>query len=138
MLSQKKSQSNFWTMKQEKGTLIQCNTVNSQIFLITGSWGNLVNEKPSTTIPLFAKLLLASWGGFISLVMALLKGTDPAWVPNQRGHVPLTQHFSLEGLYRAVYVASRSTLQSLPTSELFSPESVSLFWYLAAVKSPPE
>lgn len=50
-----KEKPNFWTMKQEKRTLIQYSTVNSQICLITGSWSNLVNEKPSITILFFAK-----------------------------------------------------------------------------------
>lgn len=41
------------------------------------------------------------------------KGADPAWVPKQHGRVPLTQHFSLEGLCRAVYVPLHSASHSL-------------------------
>lgn len=62
-----KEKPNFWTMKQEKGTLIQYSTVNSQICLITGSWSNLVNEKPSITILFFAKPAPGIFGWFYCL-----------------------------------------------------------------------
>lgn len=62
-----KEKANFWTMKQEKGTLIQYSTVNSQICLITGSWSNLVNEKPSITILFFAKAAPGIFGRFYCL-----------------------------------------------------------------------
>lgn len=62
-----KEKPNFWTMKQEKGTLIQYSTVNSQIRLITGSWSSLVNEKPSITILFLAKPAPGIFGWFYCL-----------------------------------------------------------------------
>jgi len=58
--------------------------------------------------------------------------------PRVTWSLPLRQHFGLEGLCRAVYASLHSAFTKPPASGLFSPESVSLFWYLATAKSPPE
>lgn len=109
-----KEKPNFWTMKQEKGSLIQYSTVNSQICLITGSWSNLVNEKPSITIPFFAKPAPGISGWFYCLGHGISERHGSSLDPRATWPCPLMQHLSLEGLHTAVPVSAQSLLHHSP------------------------
>lgn len=106
-----KEKPNFWTMKQEKGTLIQYSTVNSQIRLITGSWSSLVNEKPSITILFLAKPAPGIFDWFYCLGHGISKRHGSSLDPRAMRPFSLRQHLSLKGLYTAfcVFVEASTT-----------------------------
>lgn len=84
-------------MKQEKGSLIQYSTVNSQICLITGSWSNLVNEKPSITMLFFAKPAPGIFGWFYCLGHGISERHRSSLDP--RATWPCSSNTAPEGLY---------------------------------------
>lgn len=117
-----KEKPNFWTMKQEKGTLIQYSTVNSQICLITGSWSNLVNEKPSITMLFFAKAAPGIFGWFYCLGHGISDRHGSSLDP--RATWPCSSNAAPEGLYRAVPVFA----QTLHHQKAQSEEGCSAVW----------
>lgn len=65
------------------------------------------------------------------MAMVFPRGTDPAWIPEQRGPPPLKQHLSLQGSCTAVCVLAQSLHHQ-------SPESTRLPCCLATTVSPPQ
>lgn len=124
-----KEKPNFWTMKQEKGTLIQYSTVNSQICLITGSWSNLVNEKPSITILFFARPAPGIFGWFYCLGRGISERHGSSL--DSGATWPCSSNTASEppGL-----VHSSSCLCTKPPPS----ESTRLLWRLATTVSPPQ
>lgn len=128
MLSQKKSRtSGPW--KQEKGTLIQYSTVNPQICLITGSWSNLVNEKPSITILFFAKPAPGIFGWFYCLGRGISERHRSSLDP--RATWPLFLQGSTSEPQRLGH--SSSCLCTNPPPAESTP---GLLWHLATALSP--